>query len=459
MEVFAAMVDNIDQNVGRLVGALDELGELDNTVFLFLSDNGASREGEVVGTTAYYVHLLQGDDLEADAARRDLIGGPQTTSHYPRGWAMAGNTPFRLYKINTHRGGHSVPLVVHWPAGLDPADHGSFRRQYTFVTDVLPTLAELIGIERPDERNGRALKPLAGTSFAPTLHDPDAASGHVEQHFEMNGHRGFYRDGLEVVTLHQPMTPFTDREWEMYDLRNDPTELRNLADVDPEQLRELAAAWEQAAWDHQVYPLDEGTSIKYLLRPESNAAYAEPVTLPGGTPTLERWRSVQLIWFRGCRFTAEITAADGDAGYLFAHGDQGSGYGTYVLDGELRFVHNDGRGHLRHLSGGPLDAGTHDVVTELTAPGGGVWSVALTVDGEPRGTLDGVPMLYGIAPFEGIDVGICRRSPVSWELFERFGSFRWSGGLRRLRVEPGAHAPDSPQDMLGLLREIGSKFE
>jgi arylsulfatase len=154
MEVFAAMVDNIDQNVGRLVDALDDLGELDNTLFLFLSDNGASREGEEVGTTAYYVHLLQGDDLDADAARLDLIGGPQTTPHYPRGWAMAGNTPFRLYKLNTHRGGHSVPFIVHWPAGLDDSTSGTFRRQYTYITDLLP----------PCSRSSASIAPTNGTA-------------------------------------------------------------------------------------------------------------------------------------------------------------------------------------------------------------------------------------------------------------------------------------------------------
>ena len=101
------------------------MGELDNTIFLFISDNGASREGEATGTTAYYVHLLQGDDVEADLARIDEIGGPTTTPHYPRGWAMLGNTPFRLYKINTHAGGHSVPCILSWPERVDGEAEGS----------------------------------------------------------------------------------------------------------------------------------------------------------------------------------------------------------------------------------------------------------------------------------------------------------------------------------------------
>jgi arylsulfatase len=255
------------------------------------------------------------------------------------------------------------------------------------------------------------------------------------------------------------MTPFTDAEWELYYLQEDPTELRNLAAEHPDKLRELADAWEQAAWDHQVYPLDEGSSVKYLVRPPWTDVYGAPVTVAPGTPTLERWRAVQLIWFRGCRFTADLEFRPGDQGYLFAHGDQGSGYGTYVLDDELVFVHNDGRGHLRHLSGGSVPDGARRIVTELHAPGNTVWNVTLSVDGEERGTLADVPMLFGIAPFEGIDVGLDRRSPVSWPIYERFGPFPWTGSLHQVAIEPGELAPDSPMGMIDLLREMGSKFE
>ncbi|MFM8303685.1 MAG: arylsulfatase [Actinomycetota bacterium] len=232
MEVFAGMVDNVDQNLGRLLDALEAMGERDNTIVIFTSDNGASREGELVGTSAYYVHLLAGDDIEADHARLDLIGGPQTTPHYPRGWAMAGNTPWRLYKINTHAGGHTVPFVCAWPAQwAHRADE--LRTQYAHVTDLLPTILDLVGVERPADRNGHRLRPLSGTSLRAVLDDATAPTGHTEQLYEMNGHRGFYRDGWEVVTLHQPMTSFTDDEWELYDLTEDPNELHDLRAAGP----------------------------------------------------------------------------------------------------------------------------------------------------------------------------------------------------------------------------------
>ena len=167
MEVYAALVDNIDQNVGRFRAALEELGEWDNTLFIFTSDNGGSREGEERGTSAYFRTLHFGrkgtpEPFEEDLARLDRIGGPTTLPHYPRGWAMACNSPFRLYKINAHRGGHSVPFVVSWPAGglLSDADRsttasGELRSQFVHVTDLLPTFLELCDIDRPDAVAGQ----------------------------------------------------------------------------------------------------------------------------------------------------------------------------------------------------------------------------------------------------------------------------------------------------------------
>jgi arylsulfatase len=455
MEVYAGMVDNIDQNVGRLVAALEELGVLDDTIFVFTSDNGASREGEAVGTSSYYVHLLQGDDVAADHARLDLLGGPRTTPHYPRGWAMASNTPFRLYKINTHQGGHSVPCIVSWPAGL-PAD-GSLRRQWGHVTDLFPTILEAIDGAAPTaQADGTTLE---GASLLPALREPDASSAHREQAFEMNGHRGYYRDGWHAVTLHLPMTPFDGERWELYDLERDPTELHDLAEREPERLAELVAAWERAAWEQRIYPLDEGTSLKYLIRPPRSEVYRAPVTILPGTPTLERWRSVQLIWFRSCTITIEVSLGAEDRGHLVAHGDQGAGYAVYVLDGHVHYVHHDGRGRLRELDGGPIAPGRHTVTCDLRAAAGNTWTVGLRVDDGPESTLDGVPFLYGMAPFEGIDVGIDRRSPVSWPLFERFGAFAFTGTLGPVRFAPGEDAPGAPSTLVDMLRGIGLRFE
>ncbi len=456
MAVYAGMVDNIDQNVGRLLDALRDLDELDNTIFLFCSDNGASREGEAAGTSAYYVHLLQGDDVAADLARIDLIGGPQTTPHYPRGWAMASGTPWRLYKINMHAGGHTSPLLVHWPAG--ELEGGGIRRQWTYVTDVVPTLCELLGVEHAQIRHGQDAPPLAGSSFVRTLHDAEASHDHTEQYAEMNGHRGYYRNGMEIVTNHRPLTPFGDHEWELYDLLTDPTELHNLAEQRPDDVVALVAAWESAAQLNNVYPLEEGSSIRFLSRPDWVETFRRPVTIVRGTPTLERWRSVQLIWFRSFDVTIDLDHRPSDCGYLIAHGDQGSGYGVYVLDDRLYFVHNDGRGTMSTLDAGALTQGTQ-IGLHVDAAAGRRWNVSLSVDDERRDGIADVAMLFGIAPFEGIDVGIDRRSPVSWDLYKRFGTFPYTGTVRSARYEPGELGPDSPDKLMDLIRSMGAQFE
>ncbi|MFN8052693.1 MAG: arylsulfatase [Acidimicrobiales bacterium] len=457
MEVYAAMVDNIDQNFGRLRAELERLGEWDNTIVIFTSDNGASREGEVEGTTGYFVHLLGQTDLAADLARIDEIGGPTTIPHYPRGFAMACGTPFRLYKINTHAGGHQVPMIIRAPGHL--TDPGAWRDQYTYVTDMAPTLLELCGLAKPDERNGHALKPFDGTSFVATLDDADAPTAHTEQYTEMIGHRGYYRDGWEAVTLHQPLTEFGDHEWELYDLTTDPTETTDLAERHPDRVAELAAAWEQAAWDNQVYPLDEGSAVKFLIRPPWDEVFSRPVTILPGTPTLERWRCLQLIMIRAFTISIVVTVADGDEGVLVAHGDQGGGYLVWLDAGGLHVAHNDGRGRVSAVDAGALAVGDHKIVVEVTAPGGNVWDVAVLVDGERRGSATGWTCLFPMAPFQGIDVGIDRRSPVLWSIYEEHGPYPFTGAIDHVTYTPGPPAPDAPQNMVELLRSMGARFE
>ena len=463
MEIFADMVDSVDQSWGRLSDALAEIGELDNTIVVFTSDNGGSREGEANGTSQYFRTLGlqtgggQFEDVAVDHARLDLMGGPQTLPHYPRGWAMVSSAPFRLYKINTHQGGHQVPLIVSWPAGLDA--HGELRTQYQHVTDLLPTLLELTGLAAPTTRGGEELLAPQGFSFAGSLTDAGAASTHTEQYYEMIGHRGYYRDGWGAVTLHHGRTPFGDHEWELYHLAEDPTESRNLAAEHPEKVAELAAAFDEAAWANQVYPLDEGTGLKWVQRPPGDERLAETVTVVPGTPTLERYRSAQLI--NGRNFTITVRLAGyqrGDGGILVAHGDQGGGYALYVEDGALRYVHN-AYGDMTVLDCGAVPPGATEVVADVVNTGGWNLDLAVSVDGNQVATATGLPMITTMAPFEGIDVGIDRRSPVSWEVYERHGPFPYTGALVSVTFAPGELAPDAGVRWIEVLREMGLKFE
>ncbi|MFE2107399.1 arylsulfatase [Kitasatospora sp. NPDC059463] len=464
MEVYAAMVDNVDQNLGRLLDTLAALGELDNTIVVFTSDNGGTGEGGAEGTRSYFSrfvhHPALPEDWNPDVEREiELIGGPRSLVHYPRGWGMASNTPFRLYKGQTHAGGVRVPFVLSWPAGLPRAEGDpGVRTPYQYVTDLLPTLLDLTGVERPERRAGRTVQSLDGFSFAPVLRDPAAGSTHPEQYCEMTGNRSYYRDGWKLVTLHRPGAPYDDGEWALYDLRTDPTEIHDLAAEHPGLVKELSEAWEAAAWRNGVFPLTDGSGALARRHPD-DAGLRRPLRLLAGTPELERYRSSRLISFRS--FAVEVELAHhgaGDAGVLVSHGDQGGGYSLYVEDGRLHLAYNQ-YGELFEADAGPLAPGARLVGVEATAVAGLRWEFRVLVDGEETGRLGPVHQLIGMAPFQGISVGVDRRSPVSWPVYERHRSFRYSGELRAVTYLPGDPAPDDPAVVASALREAAAAFE
>jgi arylsulfatase A-like enzyme len=462
MAVFAGMVDCIDQNLGRLRDTLKEMGEWDDTIVLFLSDNGASREGEGAGTTSYYNDLAAvlsaiESPRPTDLARIDDIGSPRVMAHYPQGWAMMGNTPFRLYKTYAHAGGHQVPFVIHWPNG--GLEAGAVRDQYQHVIDIVPTLLDLLGIAAPTARHGRATVPMQGRSFRPALESAEGPSTRDTQYYELAGHRAFMRDGWEAVTLHQPRTPFVNEEWELFNLSDDPTQAVNLAASEPARVKELVEGWHDEAVANQVYPLDEGSGYRWVVRAPYVEVFEKAVTLWPGTPTLEPWRSRRLIWMRSFDVDANITMRAGDRGVLVSHGDQGGGYMLFIDGDRPVFLYNDGRGTVSRLTGEVLAPGKRVVTVAVSADTPRVWNVRLLVDGIVQGSLEGLPTLFPIAPFEGIDVGLDRRSPVSWDLALAEGTFAYTGLLHNVRYTPGADGPMMPTKFIEMMRQIALQYE
>ncbi|MGI9625051.1 MAG: arylsulfatase [Acidimicrobiales bacterium] len=461
MEVYAAMVETIDQSVARLRAELEALGQLDNTIFIFTSDNGASREGRDRGTTSYFSHGGTGvnstEVTDEMLENLDDIGGPTTWPHYPRGWAMACNTPFRLYKITAHRGGHSVPFIYSWPAEAEESDH-VLRTQYAHITDVMPTLVDVLGLELPTEREGKPAEPLAGTSFEPILADPDALSDHTEQYYECIGHRSYYRDGWSAVTFHEHQTPFSEDNWELYNVAEDLNELHNLASAEPEKLAELVDAWDDAAWQNRVYPLDEGVRLIRALKPPEHDLLSRPMRILPGSPTVERYRSAQVIDGRSFSVAIELDHRPGDQGVLLAHGGQEAGYVMWVEDGQLWFEVNEA-GHPHRLAPIQLDGACRQIVLDVEAPGGRTWNIEVSVDGSAGISAQGLHPPAGFLPFEGIDVGVDRRSPVSWDLYSRRGPFPYTGQIDAVQYSPGPPAPDADSVRIDDLRKIGLALE
>jgi arylsulfatase A-like enzyme len=198
-EAFAAMLDHTDAQIGRLSAFLSELGLLDNTLFMLCSDNGASQEGGRLGVMDEMKHFnLMNEDLDAALERLDDIGGPDSHSNIPWGWAQAGNTPLKWYKQNTHGGGVRDPLIMRWPARIK--DPGAIRHQFCHAIDITPTILEAVGLTAPTDVGGVAQMPMHGASLAPALADPDAPRTERTQYFEMLGHRGLWRDGWKSIT-------------------------------------------------------------------------------------------------------------------------------------------------------------------------------------------------------------------------------------------------------------------
>jgi arylsulfatase len=450
MEVYAAMIECVDRNLARLLDTIEQLGDGDNTVVVFTSDNGATEEGGARGSRSYYKQFggyggLTGWDLDVPRDP-DLIGGPQALVHYPRGWGMASNTPFRLYKSSTHAGGVRVPMVVSWPSGI-PAEHrGSVRAQYQYVTDLYPTILELAGVACPDGRDG--------SSFAAALTDGATASTHREQYSECFGNRSYYRDGWKLVAQHARGAPYDDREWQLYDVATDPTETRDLAAARPDKVRELSDAWEQSAAANLVFPLDDGTGLLQVLRRPEDAELHDEVRLLAGTPTLERYRSQKLIALRDFTIVIDTDHGIGDAGVLVAHGDQGGGYSVYVDDGVLRFAYNH-YGELSVIECGALATGRRSIVLDARTAPAFTWDFEVRVDDAVVASFDRAPMLLGFAPFQGIDVGIDRRSPVVWEVYEKHGAFPYTGALRSVTYRPGRAAAYDPNQMVVAMQNAG----
>ena len=461
MAVFAAMVDSVDQNLGRMRDELTAMGEWDNTILVFLSDNGASREGEYVGTTSYYNDLgAFAANLESprssDLDRLEKIGTPEVMAHYPQGWAMAGNTPFRLYKTYAHAGGHQVPFVLHWPNG--DLEAGAIRDQYQHVIDLVPTLLDLLGIEAPKTRHGKVTMPIQGRSFRSVIDDGAAASSRDSQYYELAGHRAFMSEGWEAVTLHQPQTPFVDEKWELFDLHADPTQTNDLAEAHPDRLDALTTAWHDEAVVNQVYPLDEGSGYRWAVRAPYVEQLERSITLWPGTPTLEPWRARRLIWMRSFEVVANITMRAGDRGVLVSHGDQGGGYLVYLDNDRPVFLFNDGRGSMHSLVGPPLPEGPHELTVSVSAAVARRWTVRLLVDAVEHGTLASIPSLFPMAPFEGITVGADPRSPVSWELAQTEGTFAYTGTLHDVRYLVGEAGPMMPSKYVAMMRQTAERY-
>ena len=425
---FAAMVTHTDREIGRLVDRLERIGAMTNTIFVVMSDNGASQEGSQAGTMhqgRYFerapMTLAQSIDLI------DQIGETQWFNNYPLGWAMAGNTPCKFYKQNTHGGGVRDPFVVHWPAGLPPDAAGGLRHQFHHVSDVVPTVLDVLDVQLPNIVNGVIQMPLHGTPMTYTFSDAGAPTRKSVQHFEMLGHRGIVADGWKAVTIHDPRVLIDDDRWELYHLDEDFSETIDLAEARPETLRGLVDRWWEEAAKYDVLPIDEraggGTRRRRPVRTEWTL-----------WPGLERVPSDAAPQLRNTShvIAAAITVpAEGCEGTLISDGDRWGGYAMFVQGGMACFHYHFPLERHEIRGTQPMPPGDHTVTWTLTKIGRASGRGELTVDGIPQGNVEIPRIIRGWMPFSGMSVGADNGAPVA-TTYE--SPFRFTGVLHRIEV-------------------------
>lgn len=381
MEVFAGFAEHTDREIGRLVSAIEELGEMDNTLFFYIAgDNGSSAEGGLTGTFNETV-ALNGlpDSVEDQLKRLDDFGGPMAYNHFHAGWAVAGNTPFQWTKqVASHLGGTRNGMVVHWPKKIKAK--GEVRPQFHHVIDIAPTVLEAAHLPEPKSVNGTVQKPIEGVSMVYSFDDDKAKGRRTTQYFEMFGNRGLYHDGWTAVTKHRtpwadaPDGPFAKDKWELYDIDNDFSQSDDLAAKNPEKLKELQELFLKEAVKYHVLPLDDRTFERF------NPATAGRPDLMGDRTSLTVYEGMTGMMENAfinvkCRshvITAEIEIPNGDAeGVIICQGGRFAGWSLYMKNGKLSYVHNwVGKERYTITAAKPLAVGKATVRYEFAYDGG-----------------------------------------------------------------------------------------
>jgi arylsulfatase A-like enzyme len=396
METFAGFMDHTDNEIGRMVTAIEEVDALDNTLFIYImGDNGSSGEGGLEGTFNELIHLngIHGEEtIESMLEKADDWGGPDSFPHMTAAWAVATDTPFKWTKqMAADFGGTRNAMVMHWPAGIKAK--GEIRSQFHHVNDVASTILEATGLPEPTMINGVKQIPMDGVSMLYAAKDKDAEDRHKVQYFEMFGNRAIYSDGWLARVVHmvpwvgKPIKPFLDEKWELYNVDEDFSLTNNLADENPEKVTEMIALFEKEAIANNVYPLDDRLYERF------NAAIAGRPDLMGDRKSLTLADGMEGILentFLNVKnssntIVANVSLKGNDSGIILTQGGKFGGWALYMKDGKPAYTYNY-FGLERYTISSPtaISSEKAEIKMEYTYDGGGLGKggvVKIFVDG------------------------------------------------------------------------------
>lgn len=453
MEVFAGFCEHTDTQVGRLIHELERLGIRDNTlVFYIWGDNGSSAEGQN-GTISEFLAQSGTATKIADHIRvmnenggLDALGGDKFDNMYHAGWAWAGDTPFKSTKlVAAHFGGTRNPMVISWPRGIQP--DRAMRSQFHHVVDIAPTVYEILGIPHPEVVHGYEQMPLDGVSLAYTFADGAAEGRKDVQFFDNNGSRGVYYAGWFASTF-GPFTPWRaaqggfDKQWDsatdswqLYDLRSDFSQAKDLSKENPEKLEEMKKLFLEVAEDNKDFPIGAGNWLR--LHPEDihKSSYTS-WTFRQDTRRMPEFTAPGL-GKQSNKVVLDVEVADAASGVLYALGGASGGLALYMDKGYLVYEYNMMIiERYSAKSAVPLAAGKHiiEVTTDIKKPGT-PGTVTIVVDGQEVARADvkrTVPLAFTAT--ETFDVGADLGSPVSTNYADR-RPFEFNGKINSVDVK------------------------
>ncbi len=441
-ETYAGFLEHTDSEIGRLVDYLDSVGQLKNTLFVLISDNGASAEGGPTGAINLRKHMVyEKESAELGVANIDKIGGEFAYNHYPTGWAQVSNTPLKWYKKGTHGGGVRAPLIVHWPGHI--AQAGSVRHQFHHVIDIAPTLYEILGVTAPASYRGIAQLPVQGMSMAYTFDQPDEATRKDAQLFELLGDRAIWHRGWKAVARHPKGSDFDTDEWELYHLADDYAEIHDLAADRPDKLKEMVSLWWAEARKYGVLPLDDRDWERAAERLKMN-----PVShyeLHGGMARIDRLTSPDITdrsYLVRAEF--EVDNAVRPEGVILAWGSHFGGFVLFLKDGRLHYeyVYSESVTHTL-IADVCFSAGKSVVELGFRREGSNRGTVSLRADGVELGTVR-IPKTW---PTHGTTAGLnCGRDDGAPVSYSYASPFAFTGKSLRILIDLEMDGEAEPTD-------------
>lgn len=443
MEVYAAVIDNADQNVGKLVSFLKSSGQFDNTLILLTSDNGANAvagPGGVMNLVGRRVGETEDMALNLRLLHENRVGAEDTYVCYPTGWTQVSNSPYRYFKRTPMAGGIRVPLVMHWPSRI--ADPGALRPQWVHVTDILPTVIDATRASVPEEFKGEKTRALDGISFSSIVDNARAPALRRRQYYELQGNRAFIADGWKIVSLQTPDKAIELDNWMLFNIADDPAEIVDLAKAHPDIVQRMVDEFDAEAGANFVYPLDTRDErrnyhvppyeVERMLAPRSFYRIGQSIPSLAVSP---------LVCDRCYRLEARFNWAPGEEGIIFSLGDRFCGIVLYVESGQLHFIYQWWH-RPTELQPIALNAGSQTFELHYRALGGRQGKADLVLNGVRFvDTVDLSPTMLRI-PNSGMSVGLSRRLSVS-ERYAHRGAFSYTGIIEQVRIEPGELAPGS----------------